>query len=78
MVRFGPACNGSEHRFPAGGLRETLIEENFEATVVLKGGFGIDFYATRQLAVSVEGRFDWIEGFGSVPLDLSVSLLYRF
>ena len=71
-------CGPADHSFPAAGIIENKTLDETEATVVLKGGLGVDIYASKNLAVSVEGRFVWIEGFGNVPIDLSVGFIYRF
>jgi opacity protein-like surface antigen len=57
---------------------ETLTFDELDANVMLKGGVGLDIYLTRNIAASIEARVIWLDGYGSVPLDLSVNLLYRF
>ena len=75
---YGAACIPGLHSSPIGGLVSSETFSEVSANVLLKAGVGFDLYATKNLAVSVEGRAVWLEGFGAVPIDLSMGLLYRF
>ncbi len=57
---------------------ESLSFSEIDASVMVKGGIGLDIYLTHNIAASIEARVVWLEGYGSVPLDLSASLIYRF
>jgi len=74
---YNAPCLGL-HTSPLGGSTEVRSFDELDANVLVKGGIGLDMYVTRNIAATVEARAIWLEGFGSVPLDLSVGLIYRF